>query len=447
MTKQNKTEISEYEAIEKYAAYLHDLSWCVDISSKPMQLLHGKSNHVADKDTIKIMWRSWLQSSSYIIKDFKPSFFMRDLHIHVMSHLVQTFGTSFRPTNEQFIKNKYGATYCNTYSVEVPPRPNSIELPDFIHDFFATLMPVEAERKQVLMWLGATISQPLVRPVWGVMLYGDSRTGKSLLFKLLKVALQGRHFENGFDFTESIEKFSEDLPNNLFVEYADKVAAKDTETKLKQWMSENERPVKIKNGQKTVQREIYTRLAITSNREVPLKVDSHTRRWLVVQRCTRKFPLAEDDDKNMAYYRKVSDWIQDSANRPTIYHWLNEMSLDGYDPQHCLETPTLLAMIESSTPMVEQSVMDFVEDKQPFIYAKLESYLKGRHPNDKFPEDLMRVYIERAGFKRSRIVVVEGEPKEYVWMPLKSGKLRAENLSQEQRIKLAKDLENVPYFS
>lgn len=100
-------------------------------------------------------------------------------------------------------------------------------------------------------------------------------------------------------------------------------------------------------------------------------MDASERRWYVPSYIAHKV----DGNETQRFIESFSDWVQQPQNLDAVYNYLMAMDLNGFNPNRCAPTPTQLAMIENSSPVLESEIQAFIDDNELFERHELIKHL------------------------------------------------------------------------
>ena len=410
-TKTPAAILPENEIIRRYAADLAAESWCIDMSAHPTKALHAASNYNAVIDKFRYGFSKWAHANNVRVDSKKYYEFLRNFNERLIPHLPHVLGSSFRPVPQQFFNNAAGALLANTYVHFAPPPPASLRTPDILNDYFERVFSNEGDKKIVVQWLADIIQNPERRPMWSVVLTGVQGSGKSSIFRLLTLALGGRHTWAKSSYNDALKQFSEVLPDHLLVCFDDAPAGNDTYQKLKQAITCTSMQVELKGVQKLVHREVYARILICSNHPRPLRIEEGDRRLYCAEPSTHMVSPEETAE----FFVGFNDWLEQPDTPAILYHFLMDVDLSDFVPGSTLKTETHAKMVGLSTTVLENLLADYVEDSPIFHDNALTSYLadnRFKHPEP----DLVKAKMAALGYVKARRKVEGcGDKQIYVW--------------------------------
>jgi hypothetical protein len=394
------TELTEREAIRRYAADLKEASWCVDTSSSPVRLLHAASNHEASIEHFRYEFTDWARENNLRVATEGFAAFMASLPQRVASKLPRILGSSFLPLPGMKTFKHNGVTYANTYKPFIPEGlPDKFVMPAILDEYLSRVFMNDDDRLRITQWMADIVQNPARRPQWAVVLTGDQGTGKSSISRLVKAALGGRHTWEDNDYTPAFKQFSEVLPDNLLVCFDDVPATTraDHYQKLKQAITCDSQSVELKGIQKPVQRQVFARVLVCSNHPRPLKIEEGDRRLYVAQRSEHK--VSPEDSKE--FFVLFNAWLEQPGTPAILYHWLKSVDLGNFVAGSTVQTETHTQMVGLSASVLVGLLAEYVQpddnERQPIFHIRsLLDYLAAneiRNPN------LDAIKLKLAGLK------------------------------------------------
>ena len=182
-------------------------------------------------------------------------------------------------------------------------------------------------------------------------------------------------------FEQVLGKHTELLNGTLCVLLDDiKSGNANTYIKLKSVMTE---PTILINPkyllEKTVK--VYSRIIFNSNESLPLPIAEDDRRWFATQPMQHSVSKQETTQ----FIKTFKEWVNNESNLDAIFNYLMSVDLADFNAYQCEQTPTLLSMMEQSTPSLELVLQDFVDNgNQLFKRDELTAYLNKQRV---FPPD------------------------------------------------------------
>lgn len=314
----------------------------------------------------------------------------------------------FKPKGQQYVL--YDATrYLNTYKPYQLCHPDAQEC-ELFHEFMERLFPLANERETVLKWLAFAIQHPEIRPTWHLILTGETGVGKGVLFSDVLTPLVSGQTQLVNKFSRLTGQFSSVLEDSLFLCLDDcRYGTVDTQTQLKSLLTEKSVFVEKKGINDAGMVSTYTRVILNSNHKTPLPMDASERRWYVPSFITHKV----DSDETQRFMESFLDWVQQTQNIDAIYNYLMAMDLNGFNPNRCAPTPTQLAMIENSSPVLEAEILAFIDDNELFQRHDLLIHLDSRKV--KYNNETLNNALQGMDYISPRMMV-QGK-KHTIYMP------------------------------
>jgi hypothetical protein len=435
-------ELSQSDAAKLYAdQYWTARGYCLEYTTNKSVLFHLSSNRTINTDVIQDEFTAWAEANLIRVTTDNYAGYLGSLVARVRPRLHKVYGSAFRPVSDRFYVDTNGAPLANTFKPFNPPTPVDTEPPAILLELFDRICPVPEERKVVIEWAAAIIQRPLERSNWGLIFTGESACGKSSLVGVIKAALGGHHVNDTVTYTGLHEQFSTVLADYMLIALEDQPAPRDADMKLKQVMSVASKTFSIKNEQKQVRRDMFSRFIITSNERRPIRLDPTVRRWYAVQYIEYSVDKAESE----AFFERFYAWMATPEAPAQIYHWLRSVQISEYSPHSCPRTATLDEMIGLSTSVMHGAIKDFVSDGHSFLDGQLQDYLKeelGGLPKRDIA-DLITTHLTSEGYKRDRRPITGWPKRQYVWTK-KTGK-RGLKLRPEDEAAMLEYLERTPY--
>lgn len=415
------TKLSASEAANKYA----DEHWtargfCIKYTTSKPVLFDPAPNKSPSTDLILDDFSDWCYANKIEVETDSYKAFMDSLVSRVRSRMERVYGSGYRPVPDRFYVDSNGAPLANLFVPFNPATPVDTTPPAMLMELFQRIAPVPEEQKLLIEWVASIFQRPLERSVWGVILTGDSKCGKSSIVEVIKAALGGKHVNDSASYTDLWKEFSTIWADYSLIAIEDQIAPRDADTKMKQAMSAKSKMFSIKNEQDQVRRDMHSRVIITSNDRRPLRLDPSVRRWLALQFIDH--PVSEAD--SVAFFERFYEWLATPEAAAQIVHFLNTVKIEVYNPNLCPRTATLEQMIGLSTSVLHSTIQDFVADGHSFLDGQLHAHVKGEMGDvgarDK--ADILKGHLTNEGYVRSRRDI-DGWPKrEFVWAKKPPGK-------------------------
>jgi len=337
-------------------------------------LMIDKNGFLQPYDISQQMLLSWdyLHTHSRLREDAEP------FKAYMKRRLTVCANTVFAPTKPEYVSFNQ-TQYLNTFKVYTPETDNK-ECEPF-HELMQRMFPVDSERKTVTQFIAHALRHPEQRPTYGLLLTGTTSTGKGTLYQSVLTPLLANQVASARSFEQILGKHSELLNGTLLVILDDiKSGNANTYIKLKSVMTE---PTILINPkyllEKTVK--VYSRIIFNSNEKLPLPIATDDRRWFATQPMQHKVSKEETTE----FIKTFKEWVNNESNLDAIFNYLMSVDLADFNAYQCEQTPTLLSMMEQSTPSLELVLQDFIDNgNQVFKRDELTAYLNKQRV---FPTD------------------------------------------------------------
>lgn len=337
-------------------------------------LMSDKNGVLQPYDIGQQMLLSWdyLHTHSRLREDAEP------FKAYIKRRLTVCANSIFSPSKSKYVSFNQ-TQYLNTFKVYTPETDNK-ECEPF-HELMQRMFPVDSERKTVTQFIAHALRHPEQRPTYGLLLTGTTSTGKGTLYQSVLTPLLANQVASARSFEQILGKHSELLNGTLLVMLDDiKSGNANTYIKLKSVMTE---PTILINPkyllEKTVK--VYSRIIFNSNEKLPLPIATDDRRWFATQPMQHKVSKEETTE----FIKTFKEWVNNESNLDAIFNYLVSVDLADFDAYQCKQTPTLLAMMEQSTPSLELVLQDFIDNgNQVFKRDELTAYLNKQRV---FPTD------------------------------------------------------------
>lgn len=343
----------------------------------------------------------WLQSKLKIKFEAFKAYTQKALSVCVT--------TLFAPNTTKIVTfNK--TSYLNTYKRYQISHPDALEC-DLFHLFMKRLFPLANERETVLKWLAFAIQCPEQRPTWHLLLTGETGVGKGVLFSDVINPLVSGQTKLVNKFSRLTGQFSSVLEDSLFLCLDDcRYGTIDTQTQLKSLLTEKNVFVEKKGLNDAGMVNTYTRIVLNSNNKIPLPIESSDRRWFAPSFITHTI----DGNETQRFMESFIDWIQQKENLDRVYNYLASIDLKDFNPNRCIQTPTLLTMIENSAPTLEAEIQSFIDNgNELFQRHDLMEYLDTRRV--KYNNETIANALQELDYTCPR-VTIKGK-KHTIYMP------------------------------
>lgn len=347
--------------------------------------------------------------------------FMAGLETKIRGGLPRVCGISFKPVNTRSFMDSKGDVLLNTYIEYAPERPANYAECKVILDAHADRLFHQSvqDRNHVLQVCGDTIQNPARRTQHGIVMRGSPGTGKSSLIELLKVAQGGRYVWSENDYAPAFKQFSEVFANHTVVAFDDATAGKNTPEDLKLAVTRATVNVEIKGVQAVIERDVFARIFVLSNKHRPFLLPADDRRFYVTEYIEHLHDLADSE----AYYEGFTAFWKDAANAAGIHWWFRDIDLDDFKPNSCVKTAARKQLIAMSTSSADSAISEFLggteisyidsdgitQIEMPpvqtvFIEKQVTEYLAHRRIPD-MPLDMLRKKLGESGYKEARRIV------------------------------------------
>jgi hypothetical protein len=439
MTAPQRTKLSPSKAANRYAdEHFTARGFCIKYTTTKSVLFDPAPNKSPSTDLILDDFSDWCDENNIEVETDNYKGFLDSLIARVRSRMKRVYGSGYRPVPDRFYVDSNGAPLANLFVPFNPPPPADTAPPAMLLELFQRIAPVPEEQKLLIEWTAAIFQRPLERPVWGVILTGDGKCGKSSLVATIAAAHGGRHVNDSVDYTGLWEGFSTVDSDYALIAIEDAIAPRDADTKMKQRMSAKSRMFKIKNEQEQVSRDMFSRYMITSNKRRPLILDPTVRRWLAIQWIDHAVSEAD----SVAFFERFYVWLATPEAVAQIVHFFNTVKIEVYNPNLCPRTATLEQMIGLSTSVLHSTIQDFVSDGHSFLDGQLHVHVKEEmgdlSTRDK--ADILKTHLTNEGYHRTRRPIAGWPKREFVWSKKPPGK-RTEGLTPEDTAAIVEFLE------
>ena len=429
-TKAPAKALSPRDAAKLYANYKMDASWCVDMSGNFPILLHARSDRTASPQDLKLEFTDWANTVNIRVNTTTYAAFLATLPDRVMSLLPRVYGKGMRPNDERFIVDDNGIQLANIFNPAVmpataPPLPAPFDkmvdlfgqrVPEIIAEALTRIFPIEDQRQFVIQRLAAAIQSPMKKVTHGLFIVGEGATGKSTLLDLLETALCRRHVDRTPTYTDAQDKFSEVFVNNRIVAFEDKAIGTGGETyvytNLKQVIDYGQRRVNIKHAQRSVMREVYCSIFITTNNPNLLPFDENERRFYAPQFITH----AVSKEESEIFFAPMRDFLALPEAPAFLYHWLMNVDMTGFNFGRCPRTPYMQELIDQGGSMLDANLDGFTSERDIFHPKALSMYMTGR--KQQYKNDELKAALGILGYEYVRLkfnLPDKAEERFYVW--------------------------------
>lgn len=409
----NNTALSAAKVVERYAReHWTNRGWCIKYTTTKPVMFHPISKQSPSTEILLDEFESWRSTAKIDVVTDNYAAFLGSLATRVRSHLPKVYGSAFRPVPDRFYVDSNDTPLANTYKPFNPPAPANATPPAMLVELFERLAPIPEERQLLTEWIAAIFQRPLERPVWGVILTGDSKCGKSSLVSVVRAGLGGNHVNDSVTYTGLWEGFSTVDADYQLIALEDLIAPRDADTKMKQRMSAKSRMFSIKNEQEQISRDMFSRYMVTSNLKRPLRLDPTVRRWLALQFIDHRVSEAE----SVEFFERFFAWMATPDAVAQIVHYFRNVAITAYNPNLCPRTATLEEMIGLSTSVLHTTIKDFVSDGHAFLDVELREFITAETGEvQKGVADLIESYLTNENYQRTRRPITGVTKRPYVW--------------------------------
>ena len=365
-------------------------------------LMIDKNGFLQPYDISQQMILSWdyLHTHSRLREDVEP------FKAYLKRKLAVCANTVFAPTKPEYV-SFHQTQFLNTYKSYVPKTDNK-ECEPF-HELMSRMFPVDSERKTVTQFIAHALRHPEKRPTYGLLFTGLGGTGKGTLYHSVLSPLLVKQVAPANSFEQVLGKHSELFNGTLCVLLDDiKSGNANTYIKLKSVMTEPTITINPKYlKQKTVK--VYSRIIFNSNEELPLPIATDDRRWFATQPMQHTISKEETTE----FIRTFKAWIEakDNSNLDAVYNYLMSVDLTDFDAYQCQQTPTLLAMMQQSTPTLELVLQDYIDNNPLFSWTELTLHLSRQRLLP--ATTVLKAALETLGYRSARIL----KRTHTIWMP------------------------------
>lgn len=418
----SKTVVKPSAAAARFAKYKSGNSWCVDVSGNFPILLNARTNYTASVQELKLEFTSFARNEGFTVACDSYPAFLNGLADRVMSLLPRVHGKGMRPCADQFIVCDAGIQLANIYNPAILPPPSPIpapfnttsdlfgqQVPEILAEMLARVLPDVGERRYVVQRLAAIIQTPMRKVKHALFLVGAGGTGKSSLLDIMEVALCGRHIDRSPTYKSLLEPFSEVACNNRVIGIEDKAIGRGAEsytyTNLKQLIDYDKRTVQIKHQQRSVMREMYSHLIITTNNPNLFPWDGNERRFY----APRFVDHLISEEESGVFFQRFHDFLSLPEAAALLYDWLNNVEMIGFDYGRCPRTPYMQELISQAGSMLGNLIDDFIDGIDVFHPKTFTAHLSTAKLQIK--ADDIKIELVKRGWEYERMnFVVEGLP-------------------------------------
>lgn len=273
-------------------------------------------------------------------------------------------GQKFLPNGPDLIRaNRSRHCYMNTYQRFDPLHP-AIELSPLFLDFLRRLFSVPEELHTFCQYIGHAVQKPEERPSWHLMLPSESGVGKGFLFNDILSPVFSRQTAVVKSFATLTGQFGATVLEGSMLTLLDdcKTGSESTQTQMKSLLSEERIYIEPK-GKQGAMREVFTRLMLASNEDVPAPVDEQTRRWWIPHKLSYCDGLKgkAGQRERQARIKALSQWLRLPGAIEAVHHFFNTYTLEGFDPKDVPITASFERMVTKSETPEQAFVVDWLE--------------------------------------------------------------------------------------
>jgi len=363
-------------------------------------LMTDKNGFLQPYDIQQQMLLSWdyLHTHSRIKVEAEP------FKAYMKLKLAACANSIFSPSKSKYVSFNQ-TQYLNTFKTYTPKTENNECKP--FHELMSRMFPVESECKTVTQFIAHALRHPAERPTYGLLLTGTTSTGKGTLYQSVLAPLLANQVASARSFEQVLGKHSEILNGTLLVILDDiKSGNANTYIKLKSVMTE---PTILINPkyllEKTVN--VYSRIIFNSNESLPLPIAEDDRRWFATQPMQHTISREETTE----FIKTFKEWVNNESNLDAIFNYLMSVDLTDFNAYQCEQTPTLLAMMEQSTPTLELVLQDFIDSNPLFSWTELTLHLSRQRLLP--ATNALKAALKTLGYRKERIL----KKTHTIWMP------------------------------
>jgi hypothetical protein len=204
-------------------------------------------------------------------------------------------------------------------------------------------------------------------------------------------------------------------------------------TNMKQVIDYNRRTIRIKHQQRSVTREVFCNIIITTNNAYLFPWDSNERRFFAPQKIVHRVSKEESGE----FLARFHEFLQLPEVPALLNYWLSNVDLEGFDYGRCPLTPYMQELIGSSGSMLDHALDDFLEGRDIFHPTELAHHLTGLKQSQKAEE--LKAALEVRGFEYQRMKFrAEGMPDDRfrVWRKSPGPRRHFRDLTPEESLKI-----------
>lgn len=295
----------------------------------------------------------------------------------VFYNLPLVIGDSFYPGSSDKFRTEHGFTYRNMWKPFRRVEPADGVWPDISDtlELYERVTADPAERKFAMQFIAHMIQRPDERPLFGLMINGAQRCGKSLAYHDLPTLLLSQQVystttlsgEPGITGQRSTNNFWNKM---LFVadDYnCDRATVAD---RLKYLVTANNFEVWPLYQSATEIHRAYTRMVLISNHRVPMRFgEDGDNRWFVPAYSHHKLgDTPEGIEETREFCSKLVEKWQDPVYLTAVYDYFNSMDLSDFTPNKPMDTPEHRQLLKQSTDQIMDDIRELLgRDETPHL--------------------------------------------------------------------------------
>ncbi|HGE9173033.1 TPA: primase-helicase family protein [Escherichia coli] len=279
-------------------------------------------------------------------------------------------GDSFYPGNNAKFCTVGAFTYRNTWRPFVRVEPADGVWPDISDtlELYERVTADPVERKFGMQFIAHMIQRPDERPLFGLMINGAQRCGKSLAYHDLPTLLLSQQVystttlsgEPGITGQRSTNNFWNKM---LFVadDYnCDRATVAD---RLKYLVTANNFEVWPLYQSATEIHQAYTRFVLISNHRVPMRFgEDGDNRWFVPAYSHHKLgDTPEGIDETREFCSKLVEKWRDPVYLTAVYDYFNSMDLSDFTPNKPMDTPEHRQLLQQSADQIMDDIRELLD--------------------------------------------------------------------------------------
>lgn len=359
-----KTVITKENALLEFSKSFISDGWVLSSTQKysTSRLLHPVEGDEPPDDYVFHVFTKYLKYHGVMDCEIEP----RVVIAYVFKALPVVLGVKFKPKGGNII-TLGNRQYLNNWQ---PFKPNSYDikpLPAIAACLIRRMFPDTTERHIMIQYIAHAIQCPEERPSYGIMLLSEPGTGKGYTFEKIITPLFANQTTIARSYGRLTGQFSTLLFDNMFVLLDDPKCRSDaTATELKSILSEERAYIERKH-QDGKTHHTYTRIILASNEDRPLPLDDGDRRWFAPAKLIHKVSKAE----TQRIISRFDRWLKKPGSLESIYDYLLNYSLEGFNAKEIDQTETLKSVIGLSANSADYFFSQFIETHSIFTQAEL----------------------------------------------------------------------------